>query len=436
MIFLLIPVLLVLFVLSAFFSASETVLFSLTPLQVRRISDHNAGLGHTISAWLVDPARALSTILAGNTLVNFAIASFGYLLFEQLLPSYAEAVSVPLFTVLLLLFGEIAPKQFAMRNAERLAPFCVRALSFWTVALAPFAHLMAAGTRVFRNLLSRERRALSDDELRAVVDSAAASGVLDSEEASMVDGILRLSELSASDEMTPRVDIVGVEASMPRAEKVRLVLASPYPFLPVYRKTPDAIEGFLNVQKLILDPDHDLAAATEDALFVPENVGLDDLLVTFRRSGRRIAVVLDEYGGTAGLITRGDILELITEPVNSSPSRAGEPIVPDGPGAWLCSGTVALEELNRELGLALEADDADRLAGWMMFFAGRIPHVGQTVKAQGVHATVVRRRNRRILTVRLVRATPGGADEPDPAEEIMTEDLSRAVEEDGSASGN
>ena len=393
----------VLFALSAFFSASETVLFSLSPLQLRRISAKRPAVGSRISGWLADPSRILSTILAGNTLVNFAIATCGYLVFFRVAPHYAETASVVVFTLLLLLFGEIVPKQFAMRNAELLAPAVTRTLEFWYVALWPASRVMALSSRVFKDLLQRERRALSDDELRAVVESVAASGGIDEEEASMVKGVLRLSGLHASDEMTPRVDMIAVEESESDGAKVRKALAAPYPFIPVYRKTPDAIVGFIDVKRLALDPAHNPRNAMDDALFVPENVELDDLLVTFQRERRRIAVVLDEYGGTAGIITRGDILELIADPVDDSGAPKAEPIVPDGPGAWICDGTVSLEELNNELGLELSDEDADRLAGWILAYAGRLPHTGETVTAQGVSATVTARRNRRILKVRLVR---------------------------------
>ena len=310
-----ISALIVLFLLSAFFSASETVLFSLTPLQVRRLKDRRPAVGARIAAWLEEPSRVLSTILAGNTLVNFAIAGLGYLLLERTVPRYAEVLSVPLFTLLLLMFGEIVPKQFALRHAERLGPACARALKACLVLLAPFSRLMVAGSRVFGNLLTRERRALSDDEMRTVVESAAASGELDREEASMVEGVMRLPDLYALNEMTPRVRLVGVEATLPDAEKIARAEASEYPYLPVYRGDMDHVEGFLDTERLLSDPARRVSDATERPLRVPEHEGLDDLLVTFMKTGRKIALVTDRWGGTAGVITRGDILELIVKPV-------------------------------------------------------------------------------------------------------------------------
>ena len=393
--------LLLLFALSAFFSGSETVLFSLSPIQVQRIRNRNAVAGARLETLLGDPALILSTLLVGNTLVNFAIASVGYVVIDSLIPRWSEAIAIPFMTVSLLLFGEVTPKRVAINNAERLAPLCSRLLLFWLWLLRPFNVVLTAGSRVFKKSLRRERRALLTDELRTVVEVGEEQGVLDAEEASMVDGILRLSELMASDEMTPRVDMVGLDLDTPLEQQLATARNARYRYLPVYVRTPDAIEGFADAVQFLLDPAHDLRKATTPALFVPENVSLDDLLVTFQRSGKHIACVLDEYGGTAGLITRGDILELITAPVVKNAAGAGESIRRLQGDTWLVEGTVSLDEINRQLELGLEADDADRMAGWITFHAGRLPQVGQTVEAQGCRATVRRLRKRRIEAVQL-----------------------------------
>ena len=309
----------VLFVLSAFFSSSETVLFSLSPLQVKKLRAENPNVGERIAEWLADPSRALSTILAGNNLVNFAIAALGYTVISRFLPPALSAgLSVAVFTVLVLVLGEIIPKQYALRNAERMAPFLARALSFWMVVLKPFAMAMMAGGKVFRHLLHRERRALSDGEFRAVVESAASSGVLDSEEASMVKGVMRLTDLYAMNEMTPRVKLVGIEVSEPESVRRQAAERSAYPYLPVYRRDMDHIEGFLDVESFLDDGNGVSDAHISKPMTVSEHESLDDLLVLFVRSGKRIALVQDRWGGTAGVITRGDVLELVVEGVEEN----------------------------------------------------------------------------------------------------------------------
>jgi CBS domain containing-hemolysin-like protein len=297
------------------FSSSETVLFSLSPLQVRKIGESNPVIGARINEWLGNPSKVLSAILAGNTLVNFAIASLGFRLFLVWMPECASWMSALVFTLLLLLFGEICPKQYALRYAERLAPVCVRTLMVFMALLKPFVVLMTAGSGMFRNLLSRERRALSDDEFKVVVEAAAAAGVLDNEEVSMVRGVMRLPDLYAINEMTPRVRLEGIEESLSEPEKRRMLQETDFPYLPAYIKDFDHITGFVDVKAALAHPDAPLSDFLSPPLRVEEHDGLDDLLVLFVKTGKRIALVEDRWGGTAGVITRGDILELIVKPV-------------------------------------------------------------------------------------------------------------------------
>lgn len=294
-----------LFASSAVFSASETVLFSLTPASRRRISAKKPKISAKIESWLKSPDLPLATILAGNTIVNFALVGLGYVALSGIGPKVADAATVPLFTILLLVFGEIGPKQFALRHAERLAPGCARILNVWMKLLYPLARPMVAAKGVFGEFLVRERRNLSDAEFKVVVRSAAKTGILDSEEADMVEGVMRLTDRYAINEMTPRVRLQGLEAGLPPEEMTRRAAAIDHPFLPVYRENMDHIEGFYEKKTGKILP----------AMRVDERDGLDELLVQFVRTGRRIAVVEDRWGGTAGVITRGDILEIIVRPV-------------------------------------------------------------------------------------------------------------------------
>ena len=379
-----------LFALSFFFSGSETILFSLTPQQRRRIEERNAAAGALVAECLADSALLLSTLLVGNTLVNFAIATIGYGLFAAWIP-FGGLFAVPVMTVGLLIFGEITPKQIALRKAEELAPVCARLLLFWKRIRAPFNILLKSASRAFRKGLERERRALSDAELLSVIEACTERGDFAPEDAEMIKGVLRLSELCANDEMTPRVDMQVYDDDLPPDVREPLVAGSRHRYLPVISRTPDVILGVYDrVEK-----------KREDALFVPETVTLDDLLVTFRRSGRKIAIVLDEYGGTAGLISIDDILELIFGPKVFSRPDAEPMILKKGPTTWEIDARASLDEVNRRIGLELEAEDADRLSGWVAFHAERLPHVGQEVEADGCRATILKRRHRRVSLVRL-----------------------------------
>ena len=401
--------LIALFMLSAFFSGAETILFSLTPTQRSRIRERNPRSDDRLEKCLSDSALCLSTLLVGNTLVNFAIATIGYILLDGLFPTWGGIAAVPIMTVLLLIFGEVTPKQIALRNAERLAPACASLLLFWRFILSPALFSFKFAEKAFAPILKRERRALSDAELVSVLENAAEHGEFAPADAEMIEGVLRLSEIHANDEMTPRVDmeVYDIDLEKTVGEQARLHHAEPSPaspqpstlekppyrhkFLPVIRRSPDVIEGVLNTE----------TGQIEDALFVPEQVTLDDLLLTFRKSSKPIAIVLDEYGGTAGLITPNDILELIFGPKIFG-SNSDEPeIVRTGRRTWIIDARASLDEINRLLDLELEADDADRLSGWVAFHAERLPHVGQQIEADGCRATILKRRRRRVTRVKL-----------------------------------
>ena len=346
-------ILVALFLLSSFFSGSETILFSLTEAQRMRIRRRNPAADRRIAACVGDSAMLLSTLLVGNTLVNFAIATIGYGLFASAFPTWGGFAAVPAMTVFLLVFGEITPKRLALRYAERLAPPCARLLLFWRTILAPFNVAFRFSSRAFAAALQRERRALSDAELVSVLEVAAERGEFAADDAEMIEGVI------------------------------------------------DAQTGEI-----------------ADALFVPEQVTLDDLLVTLRKSRKPLAVVLDEFGGTAGIITVNDIMELILGP-GVFGRREDEPaIVRESRSSWIIDGRASLEEITRELEIELEAEDADRLAGWIAAETERIPHVGQQIEADGVRATVLKRRKRRVTLVRLeVLERPGA----DTDEELLAE---------------
>ena len=403
-----------LILLSAFFSSAETVFFSLTGSQRARIRERSPAADRRITRCLADKPVLFSTLLVGNTFVNFAIATLGYRLFAHWLPG-GGWLAVPVMTLVLLVFGEITPKRLALKYTETLAPSYARLLWFWRSLLSPFNVVLRFTSRAFAPALERERRALSDHELVSVLEAAAEDGDVSAHDVEMVEGVLRLSELCANDEMTPRVDIEGYDLDRDEEDREARAQAAHHRYLPVFRRTADAIEGVLDRE----------TGARDDALFVPETVALDDLLVTFAKSGKPLAVVLDEYGGTAGIITPNDILELIVGPGVFGCGVDAEPCIEaKGANVWEIDARASLDEINRALDVELEAEDADRLSGWVQFHAERLPHVGQEIEADGCRATVLKRRRRRVTLVRLeVLSRPTA----DTDEEILA-DTDEAVE--------
>jgi putative hemolysin len=395
---------LLLFALSAFFSGCETAILSLSPMQVQRVKERNRALGERLGEMLREPERLLSTLLIGNTFVNAALASVGYTfvcMLDVVPPSYEEAISILAVTLLVLLFGEISPKQFAIAHVEALVPVMVRTLPVACVVLSPFSWLLLRLTGPFKQALKPEARTISDEELVSVVNVTEEHGGLDREEGAMVRGILRLSELNASDVMTPRVDLIGLDVNDGPEEHLRAMRHAPFVWMPLWDDSADNFIDFVDVSKFLLDPKHDLEAARcHYSSVVPENIALDDLLILLYRSALPMVLVADEYGGTAGIVSRGDILELISLETEDHRNPVMEmDIRPHGPNCWIVAGDTSLEEINFQLGTHLEADDADRMSGWVTFHSGRIPKVGDKIEADGYRVTVQKMRRRKILSV-------------------------------------
>lgn len=411
--------LLLLIAFSAFFSGSETALFSLSALQVHALRNAG-GFRLRIVALLKDPAQVLSTILIGNTLVNVVIAGIGYSIIDSVpvLHPYSTWLSVAVMTVVLLLFGEIAPKRVAIRNPEKFASVIAAPICICHVVFTPLRMVLEFFSRKFRRYLRPERRSLTDEELMTAIEVSAEEGALDSDERQMADGVMQLSAMTAADVMTPRVDFTGIDLDEPEESYLALVRSSEFRYLPVYTNTPDSIEGFLDVSAYLLDPAHDFEKALQKSVFVPETATLDDILLTMQRSHRHIVCVMDEYGGTAGLVTRGDILEILTGDIpEDSSEKPEEDIVRQADGKWHIDGDTSIEEINHALDLELDTEGADRISGWVIAQAGRFLRTGESVEAQGCRVKVLKHRKLRILSVEL-EVLPG----EDMAEDGEAED--------------
>jgi putative hemolysin len=395
-----------LLLLSAFFSSSETAMFSINALHIARIRKKQPEIADRIEKLLANPTQLLSTILIGNTIVNASSAALGFAILIGYDIRHAEMVAIPSMTILLLLVGEVVPKRFAMKQVERIAALYARPLTSCIWLFTPARVLLERVAMVFRQQLSEDGKTLSEDEFLTVVEVGEEEGVLNEEERTMVDGIIRLEETQASDIMTPRVDLVGIDLDDPTEAQMGALRRCRFHYLPLYRETMDHIEGFLDVPVFLLAGGSDIAAATLKPHFVPENAPLDSLLADFQRENRRVAIVSDEFGGTAGLITRGDIIGEIADDVDNEFGDPHEDIQQVGENQWLLAGSVSIEDVNYELDLELEAEGADRIAGWVTAQMERIPRAGETAEAQGCRVTVEHVRRQRILSVMLEKLPP------------------------------
>lgn len=395
-----------LILLSAFFSSSEVALFYLDPLEVRRIGETRPARAAQIERIRNRPTHFLSTILIGNTIVNVAVAALIYAMVLRWAPGRGEAIAVAATVSLLLVFGEIGPKRMAMAHPERMAAVYAPLLTFFIGLFKPVRALLDRATRAFDHLIMPTGHDLSEDEYETVVDLSGEEGILDEQERSMLKGIMRLADLQARDVMTPRVDLIGVDlddagqdlADAARRAKVRQ--------LPVYRGQMDHVEALLDCRRLLLDPAADVQRALREPLFVPESCPLDRLLRQFLREKRRAAVVVEEYGGTAGLITRGDILEEITGDIDDEQGQHELLLSQIGPHRWIMDGRVSLEQIAETFDLTFEEEGVDRIAGWISARLERIPRPGDVVESGRFRIAVRRMHRHRVALVEMEERAP------------------------------
>lgn len=373
---------------SCFFSSTETAFFSLNPLQVRRLTTGHPAGGVRIHELLGKPTALLSTILIGNTIVNILAANAGYELAELYFPNWGEAISISVMTLLLLFFGEVGPKRFGLAYAEVLALRFLPLLQGVMWLLTPLRVALECVTRRLEPLLRPHGRTLNEEEFETVLDMSGEAGVLNADELAMIKAIIHLEDLKASDVMTPRVDLVGLDVTRDPAGAVARAREARRHFLLLYREQFDNVEGFLDVRRFLLDPEHRLEAARLPPFYVPESSPVSQVLSLFQKEKRRIAVVVDEYGGTAGVMTRGDVLEEISGVIYNELSKPRPIFQSAGPHSWLVDANISLEEINRKLLLHLHADGVDRLSGWIAAHAGHLPQEGDVVTAQGCQVTV------------------------------------------------
>jgi CBS domain containing-hemolysin-like protein len=215
----------------------------------------------------------------------------------------------------------------------------------------------------------------------------------------MMDGIIRLEKLQAKDVMTPRVDLISLDIEDEPAAFAPICRKARFRFLPVCEGDLDHVKGFLDVARYLMDPVKDISTVLHPHFYVPDTAPLDTLLTMFQQQSRQLAIVIDEYGGTAGLITIGDILDEIAEFTAEQPDGQSPNIEPVGENRWQVAGDTSLEEVNYELDLGLDIEGADRIAGWVTAHARRFPKTGDIISSQKCRVTVVQMRKHRITRV-------------------------------------
>jgi len=423
-------VLLILLGLSAFFSSSEIAMFSLPSHRVEAVVSEGKRGAKTLKGLKKDPHRLLVTILVGNNLVNIAMSSIATGLLTYFMASQSRAVAAATFgvTALVLLFGESAPKSYAVDNSESWALRIARPLKFAEVLLLPLVVLFDYLTRVV-NKVTGGRAAIEESyvtrqEIRDMIKTGEREGVLDEEERQMLQRTLRFNRTIVKEVMTPRLDMTAVPKNASIQEAIETCVQSNHERLPVYDGELDNILGVVHINDLIRDGNYtngdsavDLEDLIEPTLHVPETKNVDELLTEMREQRLNMVIVIDEFGTTEGLVTMEDLVEEIVGEILEGGEE--EPVEFLDDDTALVKGEVNIDEVNEQLGIELpEGEEFETIAGFVFNRAGRLVEQGERIEYDGLTIRVERVENTRIRKARISGLegyhTPT-EEEPEPA---------------------
>jgi CBS domain containing-hemolysin-like protein len=403
--------------LSAFFSASETALTTLYPWKVRELAESQGGPFRLLAQ---DITRFLTTILVGNNLVNIAATALVTEVATEAFGSAGVGVATGVMTFLILFFGEITPKSLAVHHAVAVAQVAVWPIYLLSLLLYPVGRFFGLVSGLFLRGLGLEPRnasLVSEEELRLILAGAEEAGTIEAQEEEMIHSILELEETPVREIMTPRVEMVAIEAEASLEDFLHLFREHRYSRVPVYRESVDHIVGIAYAQDLLdYRCQEDLKGRTVASIahppyFVPENMDAWSLLKELRRRKVHMAIVVDEFGGTAGLVTLEDVIEeIVGEIYDETDEPEDAPIKRLADGALSIQAQTPIDEVSEALGVELPEGEYDTLSGFLYERFGRIPGVGESVEWQGFRFVVESADQRRIERVRVERLVEHGED--------------------------
>ena len=426
-----IAALVVLIVAAAFFAASEAAIVAIGRIKARALNEKGVPNADIVLKLVTDRNRTLTTILIGNTFVLLAADSIATYLFLAEGVPHAAIWSTVVMTVLILLFGEIIPKTVAVAESDRwalrIAPLLRAVIWFATPLTAAFLATTSAVVRVFGGR-PHVGPYVTEEDIRALVDVSVEQNVLEKEESVLIHSIIEFGDTIAREVMTPRTDMVTVAVSSSPRRALDLVIAEGYSKLPIYDETIDNVIGVVHDRELLIAlangsiANASLRALMRPVVHVPENKRVSELLREMQRGKFSLAIVLDEYGGTAGLVTMEDLLEEIVGEIRDEHDEGEEePIRRIAQDESVVEAGTNIEDVNAELGLDLPHEEFETIGGYTVGLFGRLPREGEEIDAgNGVKLRVDRTRGRRILAVRVL--TNGKAHEPPDALEMPNGD--------------
>ena len=393
-------------VMSAYFSATETAFNTFNKIRVKNLAEKGNRKASRAIELAEDYDTLISTILIGNNIVNILAASLATIFFKELLEGgsaeqFYTAISTAVMTLLVLTFGEICPKTIAKQSPDKFVIFATPLISALVVLFKPLSAIF----KTLQNLLSKifkadEDQGMTEEELISIIEEAAEDGNIDEEESTLIKSAIEFNELEVGDIFTPRIDITAVRSDITKEELAKVFTESGYSRIPIYDDDLDNIHGIVYYKDFFSDAHTTgipISEIIKPVMYVTKTQKINDLLKDLQEKQMHLAVVTDEYGSTAGIVTLEDILEEIVGEIWDEHDEIIEEIKEVGEGEYIVSGMANLEKLFEELEIDLDEElDAMTVNGWAMKILDRIPEEGDSFEELGLTVKVLKMDGRRI----------------------------------------
>jgi putative hemolysin len=406
--------LIVCLLLSAFFSSSETAFISLQKVRVQQLIDNKVRGARLVSRMIEKPEKLLSTILLGNNFVNTAAAALATALAIKFWPEHGVLISTIVVTVLLLIFCETTPKTIATRHAEGLALFYARPIEALSWLLAPFVVALSWIATGFSKMLGGapvSQSLASEEEIRTMISMGHKEGTVEEEEAEMLHKVFDFGNRPVMEVMVPRTEVIWVTKGTKLADFLKLYAENPLSRFPVFEDNIDNVVGILAVKDILMaqakgnfNGEDTIDDLIRPAYFTPETKRVSELFAEMRDKNYRITVIIDEYGGTAGIVSLSGLMEEIVGPVGDELATIEKDYETINEYTFQVDGGMRVEEANDEMKLDIpEGEDYETVAGFVLDLLGHIPKQGEQIKYKNYKIVITEMRGMKIEKIRLIK---------------------------------
>lgn len=401
-----------LLLMSSFFSSAETALTTVSKITIRTLSEEGNRRAKKVEKITNNQSKMLSAILIGNNLVNIIASALSTVLAQKMFGEFAISIATGVLTILVLIFGEITPKtlasMYSLKFALAYADIIYALMALLTPIIFIINKLANGFMRIFGIDPNKKAIALTENELRTIVEVGHEEGILENEEHNMITNVFDFGEATASDVMVPKIDMTMADINSTFDELIHIFRQEKFTRIPIYQDTPDNVIGIINMKDLLLYNQNsifDVRHYLRQAFFTYETKKLSELMIEMKKTSVNIVIVLDEYGSTIGLITLEDLLEEIVGEIHDEyDSDEDEPIHQIGKNKYQIEGLINLEDLNDYFDIQLKSDDYDSLGGFIIEKLDRLPNVGDTIIIDHLTFRVAAMDKKRIAYVELTIA--------------------------------